>query len=87
MSALSRDLHRHVAWLESLSAELQEVVRELSAAALVSGSDGGWTEEQAEAVREAIREWGDECGRQIGYAIHTARQFTSELRDSERLGR
>lgn len=83
MSELSRELYRQVLYIERQTNDLAQAVEELVRAgtALMSGTDG-WDEAQAEAIRTAMYDHADECGRYITQAQAEVDEFRQRLAGS-----
>lgn len=82
MSHLARELDRQLVWIEQQARDLQAAVEQLvnETGALMSDDETGtWNERQADIIRRAINDWGDNCGRSIGSACTEVREFSAQL--------
>lgn len=80
MSYLSRDLYRHIAWVESLANELQEAARQMAADynATDLEPDYGWDSEQYSELSQIEPEI-DGLGRSIQYALRELQRLHQAL--------
>lgn len=80
MSHLARELDRQLVWIERQTRDLQIAVEQLvsDGNALMSG-DELWDDLQAEAIRRAIADRADNCGRSIANAHAEATAFGEQL--------
>lgn len=80
MSHLARELYRQLVWIDKQAQDLKLAVDDLTNAgnALMSDTEG-WDEEQAAVISKALLDWGDNCGRSIGYATAELNEFRRDL--------
>ena len=86
MSHLARELDRQLVWIEKQERDLQAAVEDLANAGHSLMDDGQlWDDAQADTIRQAIRDWADNCGRSIANARFEANEFRKLLRQAHRV--
>jgi len=66
-------------WIEGQTRELEIAVEQLVNEGNALMGNGLWDEEQADAIRRAINDWADNCGRSIAMAHSEATEFRKQL--------
>lgn len=80
MSQLARELDRQLVWLEKIAKDLAQAVGDLvlTGNSLMKGTEW-WDEAQADAIRMALNDHADECGRYITTAHAEVLEFHRQL--------
>ncbi|MBP2322631.1 hypothetical protein JOF56_003016 [Kibdelosporangium banguiense] len=79
MSHLAREIDRQLVWIEKHADDLMATVKDLSADVRAEMQGPGWDEVQCQAIRLALNNWGDNCGRSIMSTEAELRAFRQEL--------
>src|SRR5205085_5494192 len=84
MSALARDLDRHIRSLKQLADELSAEIGSLESDSETVIGHGPWSEAQAQAIEEAVANWADNCDRSIRAASYDIDESRRALLDAVR---
>jgi hypothetical protein len=79
---IARELDRQLAWIEQQARDLQAAVEQLINEARALMNDDGtwsWNEQQADIIRRAVNDLGDNCGRSIGDGCNEVHEFNARL--------